>query len=635
MRNPDRFWGSAACNIDWFRTYDSVSSPGMVPGHLDWFKGGTLNTCFNAVDRHVLAGRGNSSALIYDSTLVNPDCPHIDTYSYSRLQKEVEYLSATLKSHGICKGDRVLLYMPMIPQAVIAMLATARIGAVHSVVFGGFAPRELAKRIADAKPKAILTATFGLEPSKLIPYIPLLSDALSLSHHIPDLCLVYKRELPKSFTKCYEVDDLAKRVKNGVDWQDAVDDAKRNYVHVPCAEVNSTDPLYLLYTSGTTGIPKGVVRDTGGHAVALQWAMSNIYDILPGQTFFAASDIGWVVGHSFIVYGPLFNGCTTVLYEGKPVKTPDASSFWRVVSDYRVKTMFAAPTAMRAIRKEDPDLKLLANYDVSCLKHVFLAGERCDPDTLNWMKCRFNSVIDHWWQTETGWPIASLTPGLDTDIVEPKIGASGRAVPGFNVQVLGAKSTGLGDLVIKLPLPPGNLTSIWGSHERFTDAYLSKYPGYYNTGDAGFIDAKGFVFVLSRVDDIINVAGHRLSTGGIEQVVAEHPDVAECAVISLNDAIKGEVPVAFYVLNDSTLKKESHVSSEIKRMVRESIGAIASLKCTYQVSRLPKTRSGKVLRATLRLMVNGTDYPIPPTIEDPDVLGEIMEVLKKSRTRAV
>jgi len=580
-----------------------------------WFVGGEVNTCYNALDLHVNEGRGEQAALIYDSPVTNS----IKTFTYRQLRDKVATFAGALAHLGVTKGDRVVLYMPMIPEAVVAMLACARLGAVHSVVFGGFAANELAARIDDAKPKVVVSASCGVETSRIISYKPLLDEALRIASSKPQTCVIFQREVQP-----------AELVPNrDCDWNEIVEAAKPH----ECVPVAATDPLYILYTSGTTGQPKGVVRDNGGHLVALKWTMKNIYGVDPGDVYWAASDVGWVVGHSYIVYGPLFHGNTTILYEGKPVGTPDAGAFWRVISEHKVKTMFTAPTAFRAIKREDPAGALIKRYDLSNFKALFLAGERCDPDTLHWAKNHLQvPVIDHWWQTETGWPVCANCLGIETLQVKP--GSPSKPVPGWDVRVLDlenreSKPGEIGTLVIKLPLPPGAFPTLWNADERFVASYLSQFPGYYSTADAGFMDEDGYVYVMARTDDIINVAGHRLSTGAMEEVLASHADVAECAVIGVYDELKGQVPVGFLVLKRGVNRNHEEIAAEVVQMVRQRIGPVAAFKTALVVPALPKTRSGKVLRGTMQKIADGQDYKIPATIDDSSTLTEIAEVLRR------
>ncbi len=610
--DPQRFWRDAARAIDWIRPPEEIFDPNAGP-YGRWFPGASLNICFNALDRHVLGDRRDQLALIYDSPLLGL----VERFTYGELLDEVRVLAAVLRRHNVGKGDRVIVYMPMIPQAVMAMLACARIGAIHSVVFGGFAASELAKRIDDAKPKLVLTASCGLEPTRIVPYKPLLDAALSLAEAQPDSCLVWQRERgPATLI-----------VGRDYDWAEAVSTARAERDSADCVEVLATDPLYILYTSGTTGSPKGVVRDHGGYAVALAWSMSNLYGVRPGETFWTASDIGWVVGHSYIVYGPLIHGATSVLYEGKPVGTPDAGAFWRVCADHKVVSFFTAPTAFRAIRKEDPEGQLRRRHDLSALRVLFLAGERADPTTVHWAEEQFGlPVIDHWWQTETGWCIVGNPAGLGLLPVKP--GSPTVPMPGFALMVLDEAGRPvppgrIGALVIALPLPPGALPTLWNQDERMHSSYLAEFPGYYQSGDAGLVDEDGYVYVMGRTDDIINVAGHRLSTGGIEEVLACHPDVAECAVIGILDPIKGEVPCGFLVLKAGVARPRASVQNEAVVLVRDRIGPVASFKLALVVDRLPKTRSGKILRGTMKKIADREAWTMPATIEDPVVLDEI------------
>jgi len=579
-----------------------------------WFPDGTTNACYNALDLHVAQGHEDRIALIYDSPVT--ECKR--SISYGELLQSVSRLAGALTKLGVCKGDRVIIYLPMIPEAIVSMLACARIGAIHCVVFGGFASKELAVRIDDATPKLIISASCGIEPSRKVPYKPLLDEAIELARHKPEHCIVLQRAM-------LNADLISPR---DLDWDDVICDAEP----VDCVEVESNHPLYILYTSGTTGQPKGVVRDTGGHIVALKWSMSNIYDVRPGDVYWAASDVGWVVGHSYIVYGPLFHGNTTVLYEGKPVGTPDPGSFWRVISEHKVKVMFTAPTALRAIKREDPGGSYIDGYDLSNLRAVFLAGERCDPDTLHWAENHLNvPVIDHWWQTETGWSICANCLGIEKRPVVP--GSPGRPVPGYEVSVLGADGKAvpdgdIGALVIKLPLPPGNFTTLWNAEERFLTSYFEKFPGYYETGDSGYIDENGHVFVMARTDDVINVAGHRLSTGAIEEVLAAHLDVAECAVFGVADQLKGQLPLGLIVLNSGVSRDSDAITSECIAMVRNDIGPVAAFKLCGVVDRLPKTRSGKILRGTMRCIADKADWAMPATIEDARVLDGVTHALK-------
>ncbi|MFQ5690396.1 MAG: propionyl-CoA synthetase [Gemmatimonadota bacterium] len=606
--DPEAFWARAAEAIHWYRRWDRVLDDSRAPFYR-WFPGGSTNTCYNALDRHVEAGRADQAALIYDSPVTGT----LRTLTYRELRDEVARLAGALAGQGVDKGDRVLIYMPMVPEAAIAMLACARLGAIHSVVFGGFASDELATRIRDARPKLILSASCGIEVERVVPYKPLLDRAIRTAGVHPRRCLILQR--PQAEAPMLEGRDL--------DWTECVASAEP----AECVPVQSTDPLYILYTSGTTGVPKGVVRDTGGHMVALDWSMRNIYGIEPGEVYWAASDLGWAVGHSYIVYGPLLNGNTTILYEGKPVGTPDAGAFWRVISQHGVRALFTAPTAFRAIKREDPGGRHMARYDLSGFRTLFLAGERCDPDTLGWAEQRLGvPVIDHWWQTETGWPVAANCAGLGLIPIKP--GSCARPVPGYDVRVLrddgGEAAAGeTGNIVIRLPLPPGCLPTLWKNDFGYRDSYLSDYPGSYTTADAGFVDEDGYLWVMSRTDDIINVAGHRLSTGAIEEVLAAHPDVAECAVVGAADSLKGQIPLGLVVLKAGVNRPGDAIVAELIARVREKIGAVVSFKVATVVKRLPKTRSGKILRGTIRKIADGEAYRIPPTIDDAAVLAEI------------
>ena len=613
IENPEAFWDRAADDVLWYKKYTRVLDDSKKPFYR-WFSGGEMNTCYNCVDYHVENGRGDQTAIIYDSPITGI----IKRYSYKELQDQVARFAGILSKRGVDKGDRVIIYMPMIPEAVFAMLACARLGVIHSVVFGGFAPNELAVRIDDSKPKMMISASCGLEGKKVIEYKPLLDKAIELAQHKPANCIIYQRE--QATAPLISGRDL--------DWVEEMAGA----VPHDCVPVLTTDPLYILYTSGTTGLPKGIVRDNGGHAVALKWSMKNIYDIKPGDVFWAASDVGWVVGHSYIVYAPLFNGSTTILYEGKPVGTPDAGAFWRVISEHNVKALFTAPTAFRAIKKEDPQGEYKKKYDISCLKYLFLAGERLDPDTYHWATDLLNiPVIDHWWQTETGWAIAANCMGLEP--LPLKAGSPTKPAPGYQVEILDdagnkVKNGAEGIVAIKLPLPPGTLPTLWQNDDKYKESYLETYPGYYFTGDGGHYDEDGYLFIMGRVDDVINVAGHRLSTGTMEEVISMHPDVAECAVIGAADDFKGQLPLGFIVLKEGAKKDEKTIVSELIQMIRERIGAVAAFKQAIQVKRLPKTRSGKILRKTMRMIADGKDFQIPSTIDDPVVLDEIREGLK-------
>jgi propionyl-CoA synthetase len=610
--DPEGFWRERAAAIEWFREPDAILDASQAPLYR-WFPGGELNTCWNALDRHVRDGRGDQDALVYDS----PVTDRVERFTYAELLDGTARLAGALARQGVGAGDRVVIYMPMVPEAVMAMLACARIGAIHSVVFGGFAANELASRIADCRPKLVIAASCGIEPGRVVEYKPLLDRAIELAGVDPPRCIVLQRP------------EREARLVTGRDvpWDEALDGAEP----VECVPVRATDPLYILYTSGTTGLPKGIVRDNGGHAVALAWSMGAVYDADPGDVYWAASDIGWVVGHSYIVYGPLLRGCTTVLYEGKPVGTPDAGAFWRVCSDHRVRVLFAAPTAIRAIKRVDPGAAEVARHDLSELHTLFLAGERCDPDTLHWAgQALGRPVIDHWWQTETGWPIAAVCLGLERLPVRP--GSAGPAVPGYDVRILddagGPVGPGeVGSICVGLPLPPGCSPTLWGSDRRFVETYLARYPGQYVTADAGYVDEDGYVFVMGRIDDVINTAGHRLSTGAMEEVLAGHPDVAECAVVGVADELKGQVPMGFVVLKAGVERGRADVADELVRRVRDEIGPVASFKEARVVRALPKTRSGKVLRGTIRKMADGEEWRVPATIEDAGVLDDFREVL--------
>ena len=615
QRDPEGFWGEAAQAIDWYekpkRVFDA--SQGL---YGRWFTGGLMNTCYNALDRHI-ATRNDQPALIYDSPVTDTK----KTFTYGRMLSEVQMLGAILKDFGVGKGDRVILYMPMIPEAVFAMLACARIGAIHGVVFGGFAAKELATRIDDAKPKLILSASCGIEPGRIVEYKPLLDEAIRLAKHKPDACMILQR--PQCEAKLVEGRDHDWKKK----WQHAVEYAWTS----DCVPVVATDPLYILYTSGTTGIPKGVVRDNGGHAVALTWSMANLYGIKPGEVWWTASDIGWVVGHSYIVYAPLFYGCTTIMYEGKPVGTPDAGAFWRVIAEHGAAAMFTAPTAFRAIKKEDPNGEHIKKHDLSKFRTLFLAGERADPPTVDWAeKALKRPVIDHWWQTETGWCICGNPVGLGA--LPVKHGSATVPMPGYAMEVVDeaskpVKRGTVGSLVVKLPLPPSALPTLWQQDERCRESYFAEFPGYYKTADAGYIDDDGYVWVMGRTDDIINVAGHRLSTGGMEEVLASHQDVAECAVLGIADELKGEVPAGFIVLKAGVTKPSDQIEKEIVALVREKIGPVAAFKLVFTVPRLPKTRSGKILRGTIKKMADKEPWTMPATIEDPKVLDEIKDAM--------
>ncbi|MFI6737459.1 propionyl-CoA synthetase [Nonomuraea sp. NPDC050451] len=610
IRQPDDFWSEAALGISWDVAPATVTAGGR------WFPDGRLNTCFNAVDRHVAAGRGDQPALIHDSPVTGT----ARTFTYAELLDQVARTAGMLRDLGVTAGDTVVIYMPMVPEAVVAMLACARLGAVHSVVFGGFAARELAVRIDHARPKVVLSASCGIEPTRVVAYKPLLDAALEQAEHRPAGCVILQR--PQALAELEEGRDL--------DWARAVRDAEP----AGCVSVAATDPLYILYTSGTTGLPKGVVRDNGGHAVALHWSMSHVYGAAPGEVYWAASDVGWVVGHSYIVYGPLLAGCTTVLYEGKPVGTPDPGAFWRVVSTYGVRTLFTAPTAIRAIKKEDPSGIFAKKWDLSGLRYLFLAGERLDPDTYHWASDLLGiPVIDHWWQTETGWPIAANCVGIEPLPLKP--GSPTKPVPGWDVRILDPDGDECppgvdGAVTVKLPLPPGALPTLYRDEARFARSYLERYPGHYLTGDGGHVDADGYLYVMGRIDDVINVAGHRLSTGAMEEVIASHPDVAECAVIGVADELKGQLPVGFVVLKAGAERDPAEIERELTALVRERIGPVAAFRHAVVVARLPKTRSGKILRATMRDIADGNPYTTPSTIEDPAALPEIEEAVKRT-----
>ncbi len=613
ITDPEGFWASAAEDLHWHKKWDKVLDMEARPVPR-WFKGAEINTCYNAVDRHVESGRGDQIAIIYDSPITGQQ-RHI---SYRELQQLVASFAGVLKKHGVKKGDRVIIYMPMIPEAAIAMLGCARMGAIHSVVFGGFAANELATRIDDARPDVIVSAYCGIEPGRVVQYKPLIDDAIEQAGHKVGTCILKKR----SQAECELVDG------RDFDWDDEISAS----VPADCVPVAATDPLYILYTSGTTGQPKGVIRDNGGHAVAMHWTMKNVYNVDAGDVYWAASDVGWVVGHSYIVYGPLLKGCTTVMYEGKPVGTPDPGAFWRVINEHGVRVLFTAPTAFRAIKKEDPDGDYLTQYDQSCMDALFLAGERCDPDTLYWARDKLQKpVIDHWWQTETGWAIAANPLGIEPMHIKP--GSPTVSMPGYAVQILSEDGSEMpagemGNIVIKLPMPPSCLPSLWGNDQRFVDAYLSRYRGYYLTGDAGYKDEDGYLWIMSRTDDVINVAGHRLSTGGMEEVLSGHQDVAECAVIGVADALKGQMPLGLVVLKAGVDRDQAGVSKELIKRVREQIGPVAAFKLVAIVKRLPKTRSGKILRGTMVKIADSAEYKVPATIDDPTILDEIREALQ-------
>ena len=619
LHKPEEFWAEAAAAIEWETRWERVLDDRRPPFYR-WFAGGRLNTCWNALDRHVAKGRGERIALIWDS----PVTQQVRRFTYRELRDRTARVAGLLLGLGVKPGDRVLIYMPMVPEAAIAMLACARIGAVHSVVFGGFAAHELATRIDDARPRVVLTASCGIETSRIIPYKPLLDAAIAEARAKPEACVVLQRPMCRA--------DLVPGRDH--DWQELEDAAPP----ADCVAVAATDPLYILYTSGTTGVPKGVVRDNGGHAVALQWSMRNVYGVAPDEVFWTASDVGWVVGHSYIVYGPLIHGCTSVMYEGKPVGTPDAGAFWRVIEEHDVRVFFTAPTAFRAIKREDPEGKLIRARDLSRFRALFLAGERADPPTVQWAEEVLKvPVIDHWWQTETGWPIGANCVGIER--LPVKHGSCTKPVPGWDVRVLEADAIGaaaelppgqIGALAVKLPLPPGALPTLWQADERFVQSYLSAYPGYYQTADAGLIDRDGYIHVMTRTDDIINVAAHRLSTGEIEEVVAAHPDVAECAVMGVADPLKGQAPLGLVVLKAGVNRPPGAIEGEVMQLVRQKIGAIAGLKAAIVVERLPKTRSGKILRGTMRAIADGEEYRLPATIDDPAILPEIADALARA-----
>ncbi len=613
INDPNGFWGEVAENCHWYKKWDRVLDDSNKPFYR-WFVGGEINSCYNALDIHIENGRGEQIALIYDSPVTDT----IKKFTYLELRDNVATFAGALAAQGVQKGDRVIIYMPMVPESIIAMLACARIGAVHSVVFGGFAANELAIRIDDAKPKVIVSASCGIEVTKVIPYKQLLDKAIDIADAKPDRCIILQR--PMEIASLIEGRDL--------DWNDAVAYAKPH----DCVPLAATDPLYILYTSGTTGRPKGVVRDNGGHVVSLKWSMKAIYGVDAGDVYWAASDVGWVVGHSYIIYAPLFKGCTTILFEGKPVGTPDAGVFWRVISEHKVKCLFTAPTAFRAIKREDPGGELIKNYDLTNFKTMFLAGERLDPDTLKWAEKSLGiPVIDHWWQTETGWAISANCIGLHHFPV--KEGSPTKPAPGWNLKVVDKKNNPvkageIGALVVELPLPPGTLPTLWNNDQGFINSYLDDFPGNYKTADAGFIDEDGYVYVMSRTDDIINTAGHRLSTGAMEEVLADHPDVAECAVLGVEDKLKGQVPIGLLVLNSGVERDHHEIIRETIQMIRDRIGPVASFKVATVVKRLPKTRSGKILRGTIQKIADNKEWKLPATIEDPAVLDEIKETLQ-------
>ena len=614
--NPEQFWMEAAEKIDWVKKPSSAINEENAPLY-EWFTDGIVNTCYNAVDRHVKTGRSDQVAIIYDSPVTGVK----ENITYETLLKKTAYLAGSLRKKGIQKGDRVIIYMPMVPEAIIAMLAVARIGAIHSVVFGGFAAKELATRIDDSTPKAIIAGSCGIEGDRVIEYKPLLDEAINLAKHEPEFCVVFQREQKEAIL-------LPDR---DFDWNKLLDQKE----WADCVPVSGAHPVYILYTSGTTGQPKGVIRPTAGHLVALYWTMKNIYNVDPGDIFWAASDVGWVVGHSYICYAPLIHGNTTVLFEGKPVGTPDAGTFWRIMAEHKVKSFFTAPTALRAIKREDPDGKLVRNYDLSNLKALYLAGERADPDTIKWAQRQLNvPVVDHWWQTETGYTIVGNPLGIE--YLPVKLGSPTVPMPGYEVHILdndgSRKAVGeLGAIAIKLPLPPGTLPTLWNAKKRYIDSYLKTFKGYYETGDAGYVDKDGYVYIMARTDDVINVAGHRLSTGAMEEVLAGHTDVAECAVIGIYDDLKGHLPLGFLCLNKGVERAEADIVDECVKLVRKKIGPVAAFKKAIIVDRLPKTRSGKILRAIMVKIANGDDWTMPATIDDPEILNEIEHKLTESK----
>jgi propionyl-CoA synthetase len=613
INTPDRFWNRAAQDVVWSKKYSKVLDDSRKPFYR-WFVNGELNTCYNAIDYHIEQGRGDQTAIIYDS----PVTGQIRKITYRELRDEVSRFAGALRDCGVEKGDRVIIYMPMIPQAAVAMYACARIGAIHSVVFGGFAPNELAVRIDDAKPKIIVSASCGIEGKKTIEYKPLLDRAIDIAKHQPSHCIIFQREQVKATLKA----------GRDLDWMEAVAKA----APADCVMLKSTDPLYILYTSGTTGLPKGVVRDNGGHAVALKWSMKYIYGMNPGEVFWAASDVGWVVGHSYIIYAPLLYGCTTIIFEGKPVGTPDPGAFWRVISQHDVKVLFTAPTAFRAIKKEDPKGDYFRKYDLSKFRYLFLAGERLDPDTYYWAsEILKKPVVDHWWQTETGFAIAANCMGLEQ--LPIKAGSPTKAVPGFQVEIINSEGKKLppeteGLVAIRLPLPPGTLTTLWQNDDKYKESYTELFPGFYFTGDGGYVDQDSYLYIMGRVDDVINVAGHRLSTGSMEEVIATHPAVAECAVIGAGDDFKGQLPLGFVVLKEGVTKEHAVIMKELVDMIRDQIGAVAAFKQAVIVKRLPKTRSGKILRSTMRKIADGQEFTVPSTIDDPACLDEIEDAAK-------
>ena len=616
IKNPEEFWENVSNDIFWYKKPKKILNKSNAP-FFKWFEDGVTNTCYNALDHHIDQGKGEKIALIYDSPITNKKAK----FTFNQLREKVSKFAGALDNQGVNKGDRVIIYMPMIPEAVIAMLACGRIGAIHSVVFGGFASNELANRIDDSKAKVLITASCGYEPGKTVEYKPLVDEALKLAKHKVQKVILFQR-------KGNEV-KLNKPLE--LNWDEALSNANNK----DCVEMNSNEYAYILYTSGTTGIPKGIVRDIGGHIVALKWTMKNIYNIDENDVWWSASDIGWIVGHSYIVYAPLFKGCTTLLFEGKPVGTPDAGVFWRIISEYKIKSLFTAPTAFRAIKKEDPDGKFFSKYDLSSFKSLFLAGERADPDTIKWAENLLNvPVIDHWWQTETSWAISSNCTGIEMQ--KTKYGSACKAVPGYDVKIIKpdqnlAKPNEMGDIVVKLPLPPGTFPTLWNADKRYEENYMSKYKGYYQTYDAGHIDEDGYIWIMSRTDDIINVAGHRLSTGAIEEVLSEHQSVAECAVVGIKDQLKGQLPIGLVVLKSGVDKDDEKISKECVQMVRDKIGPVAAFKLAIIIKRLPKTRSGKILRGTIRKIADKEEYKTPATIDDPAILDEIKQNLIKNK----
>ncbi len=615
IQNPEKFWKKVSDDIFWFKKPTKILDKSNPPFYK-WFENGVTNTCYNAIDVHIDNGNGDKTALIYDSPITNSKAK----FTYSELREKISKFAGALDKQGIKKGDRVIIYMPMIPEAVIAMLACARIGAIHSVVFGGFASNELASRIDDSKAKILITASCGFEPGRTVEYKPLVDGALKLAKHKVEKVIFFQR-------KDHEV-NLNSPLE--ISWEESLNNA----IDKDCVEVGANEFAYILYTSGTTGIPKGIVRDVGGHIVALKWTMKNIYNINENDVWWSASDIGWIVGHSYIVYAPLFKGCTTVLFEGKPVGTPDAGVFWRMISEYKIKSLFTAPTAFRAIKKEDPDGKFFSKYDLSSFESLFLAGERADPDTIKWAENLLNvPVIDHWWQTETSWAISSNCTGIEMQ--KTKYGSACKAVPGYDVKIIKpdhtiAEPNEMGDIVIKLPLPPGTFPTLWNADKRYEENYMTNYKGYYQTYDAGHIDEDGYIWIMSRTDDIINVAGHRLSTGAIEEVLSEHQSVAECAVLGIADKLKGQLPIGLIVLKSGVEKNNETISKECVQMVRDKIGPVAAFKVVIVIKRLPKTRSGKILRGTIRKIADKEDYKMPATIDDPKILDEIKNDLIES-----